>query len=112
MAEAENRNIEIFEKMPVPDAVHTMVVPTILGQLIILLYSIADSFFVGRTNNPLMAAGASLVLPVFNICTSLAGISGVGGGYPDGFAVCGCIPEFHEEKPHECMKIRLIKIRV
>ena len=81
MSEREqNRNIEIFEHMPVAKAVRTMAVPTIMGQLIILLYSIADTFFVGRTNNPLMVAGASLVLPVFNICTSLAGISGVGGG--------------------------------
>ena len=77
---AQNRNIAIFEQMPVPKAVRTMAVPTIMGQLIILLYSIADTFFVGRTNNPLMVAGASLVLPVFYICTSLAGISGVGGG--------------------------------
>ncbi len=80
MAETQNRNIEIFERMPVPKAVQTMAVPTIMGQLIILIYSIADTFFVGRTNNPLMVAGASLVLPVFNICTALAGISGVGGG--------------------------------
>lgn len=77
---AQNKNIEIFEHMPVAKAVRTMAVPTIMGQLIILLYSIADTFFVGRTNNPLMVAGASLVLPVFYICTSLAGISGVGGG--------------------------------
>lgn len=77
---AHNRNIDIFEHMPVAKAVQTMAVPTIMGQLIVLIYSIADTFFVGRTNNPLMVAGASLVLPVFNICTALAGISGVGGG--------------------------------
>lgn len=51
---AQNKNIEIFEHMPVAKAVRTMAVPTIMGQLIILLYSIADTFFVGRTNNPLM----------------------------------------------------------
>ena len=61
---AQNKNIEIFEHMPVAKAVRTMAVPTIMG----------------RTNNPLMVAGASLVLPVFYICTSLAGISAVGGG--------------------------------
>ena len=80
MAAAKVQNREVFETMPVPRAVRTMVVPTIIGQLIVLFYNIADTFFVGRTNNPLMVAGASLILPVFNICTALAGISGVGGG--------------------------------
>ena len=81
MAVAANvKNRDVFETMPVPRAVRTMVVPTIIGQLIILFYNIADTFFVGRTNNPLMVAGASLILPVFNICGALAGISGVGGG--------------------------------
>ncbi len=74
------QNRDVFETLPVPRAVRTMVVPTIIGQLIILFYNIADTFFVGRTNAPLMVAGASLILPVFNICTALAGISGVGGG--------------------------------
>ena len=73
-------NIEIFERMPVPQAVKTMAIPTIIGQLIVLFYNMADTFFVGRTNNPLMVAGASLILPVFNITLSFAGLAGIGGG--------------------------------
>lgn len=34
----------------------------------------ADTFYVGRANNPYMVAGASLILPFFNICLALAGI--------------------------------------
>lgn len=74
------KNKELFESMPVSKAVKTMAIPTIMGQLIILIYSMADTFFVGRTNNPLMVAGASLILPVFNITIPLAAILGVGGG--------------------------------
>lgn len=73
-------NTEIFEHMPVPKAVQTMAIPTIIGQLIILFYNMADTYFVGRTNNPYMVAGASLILPVFNISLSLAGLTGIGGG--------------------------------
>lgn len=65
--------------MPVAKAVGTMAIPTIIGQLIILLYNMADTFFIGRTNNPYMVAAASLILPVFNICLSMACIAGVGG---------------------------------
>ncbi|MBQ3973532.1 MAG: MATE family efflux transporter [Lachnospiraceae bacterium] len=57
-----------------------MAVPTIMGQLIVLIYNMADTFFIGRTNNPAMVAGASLILPIFNISLSIAGLAGVGGG--------------------------------
>ncbi|NLZ47893.1 MAG: cation transporter [Clostridiales bacterium] len=57
-----------------------MALPTIFSQIIVLIYNLADTFFVGKTNNPYMVAGASLILPVFNICLSLSGLTGVGGG--------------------------------
>lgn len=71
---------EIFEKLPVLKAIEIMAVPTIFSQIIILIYNLADTFYVGRTNNPYMVAGASLILPVFNICLAIAGLAGVGGG--------------------------------
>ena len=71
---------EIFETLPVPRAVKEMALPTIFSQIIVLIYNMADTFYLGRTNNPYMVAGASLILPVFNICLSLAGLTGVGGG--------------------------------
>jgi len=68
---AENKNKELFENMPVPKAVRTMVIPTIISQMIVLFYNMADTFFLGRANNPLMVAGAALILPVFNITLAL-----------------------------------------
>lgn len=71
---------EIFETLPVPLAVREMALPAIFGQIIVLIYNMADTFYVGRTSNPYMVAGASLILPVFNICVALSGLTGVGGG--------------------------------
>lgn len=71
---------EIFEFLPVPKALKAMAVPTIISQIIVLVYNLADTFYVGRTNNPYMVAGASLILPVFNITLSLASLTGIGGG--------------------------------
>ena len=89
---AKERNKDIFETMPVPLAVRTMALPTIISQLIVLIYNMADTFYLGRTNNPFMVAGVSLILPVFNICLSLAGLSGIGGGgCADGDAVGVCV---------------------
>ena len=80
MTADQNNSTEIFEKMPVARAVRTMAVPTVISQLIVLIYNMADTFFIGRTNNPYMVAGASLILPIFNITLSLSGLAGVGGG--------------------------------
>ena len=76
----QEKNKAIFESIPVPEAVRTMALPTIISQLIVLVYNMADTFYLGRTNNPFMVAGVSLILPVFNICLSLAGLAGIGGG--------------------------------
>lgn len=70
----------IFESLPVGKALYEMALPTIFSQIVILIYNMADTFFLGRTNDPYMVAGVSLLLPVFNISLSLAGLTGVGGG--------------------------------
>ncbi|MEI3102522.1 MAG: MATE family efflux transporter, partial [Oscillospiraceae bacterium] len=57
-----------------------MILPAVANQLIVLIYNMADTFFVGQTNNPYMVAGTSLILPVFNISLCLAGLAGIGGG--------------------------------
>ena len=76
----KNDNREIFETWPIPKALTELALPMIFGQLIILIYNLADTFFIGRTNNPLMVAGVSLLLPVFNISITFANLFGIGGG--------------------------------
>ena len=80
MTKTHNDNRKIFESWPVPKALFELALPMIFGQLIILIYSLADTFYIGRTNNPLMVAGVSLLLPVFNISISFANLFGIGGG--------------------------------
>ena len=70
----------IFETMPVPAALAKMAIPTIVSQLITLVYNMADTWFIGQTNNPYMVAASSLVLTIFLMTTSLANLFGVGGG--------------------------------
>ncbi len=77
---AQTSQEELFQSLPVPAALRKMIVPAIISQLIVLIYNMADTFFVGQTNNPYMVAGTSLMLPVFNITLCLAGLAGIGGG--------------------------------
>ena len=69
---------DVFRDLPVSAALRKMVLPAVTSQLIVLIYNMADTFFVGQTNNPYMVAGTSLILPLFNITTCLAGLAGVG----------------------------------
>lgn len=57
-----------------------MALPTIVSQLITLIYNIADTWFIGKTDNPYMVAASSLVLTVFLMASALANLFGVGGG--------------------------------
>ena len=70
----------MFTTMPVPKALAIMAVPTIISQLITLIYNIADTWFIGRTGNPYMIAASSLVLTVFLMTAAIANLFGVGGG--------------------------------
>ena len=71
---------EIFETRPIPSALATMAVPTIMSQLITLIYNVADTWFIGQTDNPYMVAASSLVATVFLMTVAVSNLFGVGGG--------------------------------
>jgi len=74
---ADDRKTALFKTVPVPRALLTMAVPTIISQLITLVYNMADTWFIGRANNPYMVAASSLVLTVFLMAGALAGMNGI-----------------------------------
>lgn len=78
MAESDKKFL--FEKDRVSHALMVMALPAIASQLITLIYNLADTWFVGRTNNPYMVAACSLVLPVFMFTIVVSNVFGVGGG--------------------------------
>ena len=70
---------ELFEKTPVIRAVLALVVPTVISQMITVIYNMADTFFVGQVGDPDQVAAASLCLPLFLVTTGLANLFGIGG---------------------------------
>lgn len=63
--------------MPVPNAVMKLAVPTILSSLVMVLYNLADTYFVGMLNNPIENAAVALAAPVllaFNAVNNLFGV--------------------------------------
>ena len=77
--ENSDNRIWIFEEAPIAQAVFTMAIPTIITQLINIVYNFADAWYVGRTGSAAMMAALSVSLPVFIIIQALANLFGIGG---------------------------------
>ncbi|MBQ4250228.1 MAG: MATE family efflux transporter [Clostridia bacterium] len=73
-------NRDVFEKLPVPKAVMSLAVPSVLSMLVSIIYNMADTFFVGQTNDPNQVAAVSLTMPLFFIFLAVGNIFGIGGG--------------------------------
>ncbi len=78
MADGTNRT-EIFENMPVRAAVIKQIVPAIASQLMTLVYNLADTYFVGRLNNPNETAAITVAYSSFLMLTAVSNLFGVGG---------------------------------
>lgn len=73
------KNSEVFENAPVKTAVLKMAVPTVISSLVLVVYNMADTFFVGQTQDAFQVAAVSLTNPVFIIYMALANLLGIGG---------------------------------
>lgn len=60
-------------------AVLTLATPTVISQMVTMVYNLADTFFVGQLGDPRKVAAVSLVLPAYTMLTAIANLFGVGG---------------------------------
>lgn len=74
-----NENRQLFEEASVPKAVAVMAIPTMISMLVVVIYNMADTFFIGQTGDPLQVAAVSLATPVFMIFMALGNLFGIGG---------------------------------
>jgi len=68
---------ELFENTPVPKAVAKLAIPTIISSLVMVIYNLADTYFVGMINDPVQTAAVTLAAPVmlaFNAVNNLFGV--------------------------------------
>lgn len=74
---AKTDRTQLFETTPVPQAVMALAVPTILSSLVMVLYHLADTYFVGMLDDPIQNAALTLSGPVllaFNAVNNLFGV--------------------------------------
>ena len=70
---------DVFESVPIKRAVLRQIVPAAAAQLIALVYSLADTWFVGLLNDPKETAAVTVAYPSFLMLTALSNLFGVGG---------------------------------
>ena len=73
----QNDRTELFETMSIPRAVATLSIPTVMSSLVMVLYNLADTYFVGMINDPIQNAAVTLAAPVmlaFNAVNNLFGV--------------------------------------
>lgn len=74
---ADDKKIALFEEIPVPKAVVTMAVPTVISSLVMVIYNLADTYFVSMLNNSVENAAVTLAAPIllaFNAVNNLFGV--------------------------------------
>ena len=71
---------ELFEHVSIPRALAVIGIPTIISQLINLIYNMVDAFFIGRTGNSYMMAATTITLTLTMLNVAFANLFGVGGG--------------------------------
>ena len=68
---------ELFEEIPVYQAVLQLSIPSVISSLVMVIYNLSDTYFVGLLNNPIETAAVTLVSPVtlgFNAVNNLFGV--------------------------------------
>lgn len=70
---------ELFEKWDVTKAVFYLAFPTVAGQIILVIYNMADTFFVGLAGNDATIAAVTVCMPAFMFLSAISNLFGIGG---------------------------------
>ncbi len=74
-----DKTTEIFKDAPVPKAVIVNIIPSIISMIMVLVYNLADTFFIGQTRNAYMVAAVSVATPAFLFFMAVGMLFGIGG---------------------------------
>lgn len=73
------KSMELFGYAPVSQVVLKNAIPAMAAMLMVLVYNLADTFFIGQTHDALQVAAVSLATPVFLIFMAVGTMFGIGG---------------------------------
>ena len=73
------KNEEMLQKGSFPELAVHLCIPAIVIMLIMVIYDMADVYFIGKTADPVKVAAVSLCAPVFSMLSGLGTLPGSGG---------------------------------
>ena len=79
MKKRQTDSLEIFKSAPISQAVLKNTIPAMVAMMMVLIYNLADTFFIAQTKNALMIAAVSLVTPAFLLFMAVGTVFGIGG---------------------------------
>lgn len=74
----QDKNLEIMEKAPIPKAVLSLALPTVFSSIVILIYNLADTYFVGMLDDMYQLGAVSLAYPIFTVVQAIGNIFAIG----------------------------------
>jgi len=75
-----NERINTLENKSINKALLELAFPSIIGMLINAIYNMADTFFIGRLNEPSALGAVTIAFPIMMMVGSIGGMFGIGGG--------------------------------
>ena len=69
---------ELYESKPALQAVLRLALPSVLVQIVLVIYNMADTFFIGLVNNNAMTAAITVCTPAFMFLSAIANLFGIG----------------------------------
>ena len=75
----KNNQLELFSSGKVSTAVFKNAIPAMIAMLMVLVYNLADTFFIGQTHDDLQVAAVTMCTHVFLMFMSVGTVFGIGG---------------------------------
>lgn len=107
MTTTEIHKQDLFEHKSVPHAILELAIPSVIGQIILVIYNMADTLFIGMTGSDAMITAVTVCMPAFMFLSAISNLFGVGGAsvisralgvkdweraqYTSSFAIWGCL---------------------
>ncbi len=79
MNETKNKNQLMLENAPYHKLILSLCAPTVIIMVVMTIYNMADTFFIGQTGDANKIAAISLCSPLFSILTGIGTLLGSGG---------------------------------
>ncbi len=95
-AEHEDRDLHLMARAPVSQAILKLSIPTVLSNIVSLLYNLTDTYFIGLLDDPVQLGAISLAFPVFMLIQAIGNV--FGNGAPSYISRCLGAKQYDEVK--------------